>query len=69
VTCMGCEFRRTKSQKTEAERHGRNRSDLRHLIRAEVGQVKGICLAFMASGSSPGNGPVLDPAKKHTSRS
>jgi hypothetical protein len=31
-------------------------SDLRHLIRAEVGQVKGICLPFMASGSSPGTG-------------
>ena len=49
---------------------GRKRSDLRNLIRARVEQAKGICLALiMASGSYPGNGPVLDPAMKHTSRS
>jgi hypothetical protein len=70
ATGMGCEFRRTTSQKTEAERRApqpigfakphpsEGRASERHLL--------GV---IMASGSFPGNGPVLDPAMKHTFRS
>jgi hypothetical protein len=49
---MGCEFRRTTSQKTEAKRRGPQPIGFATPHPSEGGQAKGICLALiMASGS------------------
>jgi hypothetical protein len=63
VTGMGCEFRRTTSLKTEPERHGPQPIGFATPHPSEgPASERHLLGVFMASGSYPGNGPVLDPA-------
>jgi hypothetical protein len=56
------------SQKTEAERRGPQAIGFAKPHPSEGGASERHLLdVIMASGSYPGNGPVLDPATKHTS--